>query len=165
MADTLRELDVRIARDVMGRTVLGMAACQENPDCCACTELAWSSSRESFDRPVMLAEWEPFPSAQGNTCDCLDDIRDDDPLVLGHSKYCRMLEIAPRYSSSLTDAMTVAERVGGRLELDGYHGQGWTATLRGQRYFAPTPAEAICRAALLAVGSERQGRDDREATT
>ena len=69
----------------------------------------------------------------------------------------RCVPKVPRYSQDIAAAMLVAERVGGRLELDGYHGQGWTATLRGMRYFAPTPAEAICRAALLAVGAERQG--------
>ena len=85
----------------------------------------------------------------------------DRPFYIPSGKAWRTHHIdalpVPRYSTDIAAAMLVAERVGGRLELDGYHGQGWTATLRGQRYFAPTPAEAICRAALLAVGAERQG--------
>jgi hypothetical protein len=107
-------MDAEVARRVFGRTVLGMAACQSDPDCCVCVDLAWSRSeyRETFERPVMLSEATPWPSEKGRGCGCMDDHDETDvPLVLGHAKHCPMLEVVPAYSTDIEAAWRVVSHM------------------------------------------------------
>ncbi len=169
-----RELAAEIARRVLGRAVLGLAACQSDPECCKCVDLAWAESetRERFERPVMRSESSPWVSEKGNACGCLDDERFEDGRVLGHIKHCPTLEVAPAYSTDISAAMTVVAAMRARgflFELQNPPGwlsvvkveQAWAALFWTEGIYqwemAATAPEAICRAALAALSTAKNG--------
>lgn len=109
------EMDAEVARAVFGHKVLGMAACQSDPECCRCVDLAWSQSedRETFERPVMLDPKVATTEIAPGVCCCtaFERYDFDGGDVLGHHRHCPRLETVPRYSEDIAAAWTVAERL------------------------------------------------------
>jgi hypothetical protein len=148
------ELDAEVAR-ALGTEVLGMAPCSHEPECGV---LEVGDRRNGVhERAVSL-----------DSCCCPDDPAKkaryaDGQEYFGHLPWC--LKPVPPYSTEIAAAWLVVERIGGRFSLEWGGQHGWYCHMSakgadgewryGDGVTCETAPEAICRAALAAVGAGR----------
>lgn len=122
--DELRELDAQIAGKVMAWTLLGKADCEHEPECGSLEIVPLNEPSRQFEsHPVYLerCRCENYPvqhvvypdgpmrpiEIEVNTRNAQE--HDNDLNKWGHSRSC--LGIVPRYSSDISAAMEVENRI------------------------------------------------------
>lgn len=135
------ELNALIAEKVMGLQVLGVTACERDPEC-GYLEVPYDPiDGRGESRSIYL-----------RNCRCDNEKRATDTDYFGHFAGC--VEVVPDYSLCIADAMLVVEKMREKefdVEMEAASEGCWMVKMNEVTEFDDSLPRAICLAALAAT--------------